>query len=86
MVLQEYTEYEERKVNNAARNGVVSEMIGMVVAMKYVPGKIISDVQINDLLTHLHANDTEHGIWQITDADVDYVKDQVVSIFGVNLK
>lgn len=86
MVLQEYTEYEERKVNNAARNGVVSEMIGMVVGMKYVPGKIISDTQIEDLLTHLHANDTDHGIWQISDADVDYVKDQVVSIFGVNLK
>jgi len=86
MVLQEYTEYEERKTNNAARNGVISEFIGLVVAMKYVPGKIISDAQINDLLVHLHANDTTHGIWQITDAEVDYVKDQIVAIYGVNLK
>lgn len=85
-VLQEYTEYEDRKTNNAARNGVVSEMIGMVLGMKYVPGKIISDAQITDLLTHLHYNDTTHGIWQITDGDVDYVRDQVIAIFGVKLK
>ncbi len=77
---------EDRKVNNAARNGVVSEMIGMVIAMKYVPGKIISDAQINTLLTKLHANDTAHGIWQITDQDVDDVRDLVIQIYGVKLK
>ncbi|MBC7485292.1 MAG: DUF4856 domain-containing protein [Cytophagaceae bacterium] len=86
MVLQEYTEYGERKINNAARNGLISEIIGLVVGMKYVPGKIISDAQINDLLTHLHANDTVNGIWQITDADVDYVKNQIIAIYGVHLK
>jgi hypothetical protein len=86
MVLQEYTEYEDRKANNAGRNGVVSETIGMVMAMKYVPGRIISDAQINDLLAHLHANDSVNGIWQITDQDMDYVRNQVIAIFGVNLK
>ncbi|MDB5274250.1 MAG: hypothetical protein JWO58_2617 [Chitinophagaceae bacterium] len=86
-ILQEYTEYiAKTPLDNAGRNGVVSEMIGMVIAMKYVPGRIISDAQIQDLLDHLHANDAIHGIWEVTQDEIDYVKNEVIAIYGVNLK
>jgi len=90
-ILQEYVEYiGKASGDNAGRNGVVSEMIGQVIAMRYVQGIAISESQIQDLLDHLHYNDTTHDIWQVTGTgpggDIAYIRDQVIAIFGVNLK
>jgi hypothetical protein len=83
MFLQEYNELTPAKfTDNASRNGLVSEMIGMVVGMKYVPGKTISDAQINELLTKLHHT----NVWQVSQVEIDYVRDQVKAIFGIGFK